>query len=305
MKNSLHRLVLLLALSATPLWAAGDGWMTDFDAAKTKAKKEGKDILIDFTGSDWCGWCIKLRKEVFEQEAFKAAVPQNFILVELDFPRKKELPEALKKQNKTLRDTFSVSGFPTVMLCDAEGRPYAKTGYQNGGAEAYVTHLGELRKQKRQRDNAFATAEMLEGPEKARALELALSVVPPKSLGIYANELEQIAVADPDDNSGFIAKIKVEQASKALRTLIHPLFKERDFAAVYVKVDEFIKDTKPEGEALQTAQLYKLQALYMEKKYDDAIKLAEDVLKINDTTKPARFCEMIKKRIEHLKEQQR
>ena len=77
----LKSLALLFAFSICPLWASGDGWMTDFEAAKEKAKKEGKDLLIDFTGSDWCGWCIKLSKEVFEQEAFKKEAPQSFILV--------------------------------------------------------------------------------------------------------------------------------------------------------------------------------------------------------------------------------
>lgn len=279
--------------------------MTDFEAAKTKAKQDGKDLLIDFTGSDWCGWCIKLKKEVFEQDIFKASVPKNFVLVEIDFPRNVEQAEVLVKQNTELRDRFSVSGFPTVILSDAEGRPYAKTGYQRGGAEVYITHLTKLRMQKVQRDEALAKAEQLEGPAKARALELALSVVPPKCLGVYKNELDQIALADPDDISGFTAKIKAEEAAKVLRVLIHPLFKDRDFDNVSVKVDEFIKDSKPTGEALQTALLYKLQALYMQKNYDGAIKLAEEVLKINDTNRPARFCSMIKKRIERLQAEEK
>ncbi|MCP5537654.1 MAG: thioredoxin family protein [Akkermansiaceae bacterium] len=307
MTHTRKRLVIALAtasLAVPVVSAGGDGWMTDFDAAKAKAKKEGKDLLVDFTGSDWCGWCIKLDKEVFQQDAFKEAVPKDFILVELDFPSKKEIPEALKNQNKALRDAFSISGFPTVMLCDADGRPYAKTGYQRGGAEAYVTHLDELRKQKKQRDDNFAAAGKLEGPARARALELALSVVPPKCLGIYQEELNQIALADPDDASGFTARYKAEVATKALQTLMHPLFKERDFAAVSVKVDEFIKESQPTGEALQTAMLYKLQALYMEKKYDAALKLADEIIAINDTNKPARFSSMIKKRLERMLEQE-
>ena len=70
-------------------FAAGDLWVSDFEKAKTTAAAEGKDLLIDFTGSDWCGWCIKLRKEVFDLDAFKAAGPKNFVLVEIDFPQNK------------------------------------------------------------------------------------------------------------------------------------------------------------------------------------------------------------------------
>ena len=70
-------------------FAAGDLWVSDFEKAKASAAKEGKDLLIDFTGSDWCSWCIKLRKEVFDLDAFKAAGPKNFVLVEIDFPQNK------------------------------------------------------------------------------------------------------------------------------------------------------------------------------------------------------------------------
>lgn len=275
--------------------------MTDFEAAKKKAKKEGKDLLIDFTGSDWCGWCIKLNKEVFEQEAFKKEAPQRFILIKLDFPRKKELSAQLKKQNFSLRDRYSVTGFPTVMLCDAAGRPYAKTGYRRGTPEDYLHYLTEMQENKKHRDAALAASADLEGVGKARAIENALSVVPPKCLSLYKEELASIVKNDPDDVSGFTAKIKVSEASKQLRVLINPLFKERDFTSVAIKVDRYIEQTKPTGEALQTALLYKLQALYMEKKYDDALKLAEEVIGINDTNQPARFSGMIKKRIELLK----
>ena len=66
---------------------AADGWETDFAKASAKAKAEGKHILIDFSGSDWCGWCIKLDKEVFSKKAFKSYAKENLILVLADFPR--------------------------------------------------------------------------------------------------------------------------------------------------------------------------------------------------------------------------
>ena len=80
---------LLLALTVSLSTAAGEGWMTDFEAAKQKAAAENKDLLVDFTGSDWCGWCIKLVDEVFKHDAFKQGAADNFVLVELDFPQDK------------------------------------------------------------------------------------------------------------------------------------------------------------------------------------------------------------------------
>jgi len=136
----------LLALLLTPVAAlAAEGWLTDLDAAKKQAAAEKKDILIDFTGSDWCGWCIKLDKEVFSTPAFKAQ--KDFVTVVLDFPRKKELPADQKARNEALAQAWGIQGFPTIILANAAGEPYASTGYKPGGPEAYLAHLAELRKQ--------------------------------------------------------------------------------------------------------------------------------------------------------------
>ena len=78
---------------------ASEGWETDFEKAKTKAKAEGKHILMDFSGSDWCGWCVKLDKEVFSQKVFKAYAKNNLVLVLADFPKdKSKQSEKLQKQ---------------------------------------------------------------------------------------------------------------------------------------------------------------------------------------------------------------
>ncbi|MEM7791812.1 MAG: thioredoxin family protein [Verrucomicrobiota bacterium] len=123
---------------------AGSGWMTDFEAAKAKAKAENKPLLLDFTGSDWCGWCIKLDKEVFSQDAFKAYAKDSLVLVELDFPRGKEQSDALKEQNKALAEKYGIRGFPTIVVLSPEGELIEKTGYQRGGPDAYVDHIKEI-----------------------------------------------------------------------------------------------------------------------------------------------------------------
>lgn len=116
-------------------------WMTDFDAAKAKAKAENKPMLVDFTGSDWCGWCIKLDKEVFSKAAFKNYAEKNLILVEIDFPRKKEQSPETKAQNEALAEKYGIRGFPTILILDPGGEVIERTGYRRGGAEKYVEHL--------------------------------------------------------------------------------------------------------------------------------------------------------------------
>lgn len=118
--------------------------MTDFEAAKAKAAAENKPMLLDFTGSDWCGWCIKLDKEVFSQEAFKAYADESLVLVELDFPSKKPISDELKAQNEALAEKYGIRGFPTIVILSPEGELIDTTGYRRGGAEAYVEHLKEI-----------------------------------------------------------------------------------------------------------------------------------------------------------------
>mgnify|MGYP000021452694 CR=1 FL=1 len=125
---------------------SGKVWMTDFAAAQKLAGKTKKPMLVDFTGSDWCPWCVRLDKEVFAQKAFQDFAAANLILVKIDFPRNVKQSNTEKQQNRALATKYKVSGFPTVLLMDGSGKVIGKTGYRPGGAEAYVTHLKSLLK---------------------------------------------------------------------------------------------------------------------------------------------------------------
>ena len=119
-------------------------WLTDLSVVQAKAKEEGKPILMDFTGSDWCGWCIKLKKEVFSKPDFIDYANEHLILMTVDFPNRKQQEESLKDQNNTLLDIYGVKAFPTIILVDAEGKVLGETGYRRGGPESYVEHLKSL-----------------------------------------------------------------------------------------------------------------------------------------------------------------
>lgn len=121
-------------------------WETDLQTAKKRAKEENKKILADFTGSDWCGWCIKLKKEVFDTPEFQEYASKHLIMLELDYPRQKQLPAELKEQNDKLAQEFQVQGFPTILLMNSRGKEINRTGYQAGGPEKYIEHLKELLK---------------------------------------------------------------------------------------------------------------------------------------------------------------
>jgi protein disulfide-isomerase len=118
---------------------ASEGWQTDYSAALAQAGKENKLVLLDFTGSDWCVWCIKLSKDTFSQPEFKEFASGKLIPVELDFPSRKPLSDELKAQNNALATKFGVEGFPTLILVDSTGKEIARhVGYLPGGPDAFI-----------------------------------------------------------------------------------------------------------------------------------------------------------------------
>ncbi len=124
-------------------------WMTDFETAKQKAAAESKDLLVNFSGSDWCYWCKRLDGEVFSKQGFIEQADKVFVLVLIDFPSdKSRQPKTLQAQNDRLAKQFNIRGYPTVILMRADGMPYAETGYQEGGPDVYWAHLQELRQKK-------------------------------------------------------------------------------------------------------------------------------------------------------------
>lgn len=122
-------------------------WYADFDEAVAAAKKADKDLLVDFTGSDWCGWCVRLHQEVFEHAEFERGVEPHFVLVALDFPRGEEAKAKVPnpERNGELQLKYGVRGFPTILLMTADGEVYGRTGYQPGGPGKYVESLDEMR----------------------------------------------------------------------------------------------------------------------------------------------------------------
>ena len=119
-------------------------WETDFARASTNAGKSGLYMLLDFTGSDWCGWCMKLDEEVFSKGEFRKYAKENLICVTVDFPRQKRLSKKIKDQNADLAKKYGVNGYPTIIILSPEGDLVDKTGYQEGGAKKYVDSLKEM-----------------------------------------------------------------------------------------------------------------------------------------------------------------
>ena len=122
------------------------GWLTNYVEAQQEAKSQNKLLLMDFTGSDWCGWCIMLEKEIFSKPEFKEYASKNLVLLELDFPRGKKLPAETSQQNQRLAMKYQIQGFPTMVVLDGSGKELAQLGYMPGGPAALIAQLEKLRK---------------------------------------------------------------------------------------------------------------------------------------------------------------
>lgn len=260
-------------------FAGGEGWTSDFAAAKKQAAESKKDLLVDFTGSDWCGWCIKLVDEVFKHDAFKTGVKDTFVLVEIDFPKdKSKLSKETQQQNKDLGKKYGVKGYPTILLCDAAGRPYAKTGYQKGGPESYVEHLNQLRQKKAARDEAFATAEKATGLEKAKALISALGAMnldDEMVANFYGDISEQIKVSDPKDESGFGKKAAAQKRLKDFETALEELAGKQDMDGALKLVDDTIKEGGFETVETQQIMMTRAVILAQQGKFEESLKAVD------------------------------
>lgn len=286
--------------------ASGEGWLTNFEAAKKQAVEEKKDLLIDFTGSDWCGWCIKLDKEVFSQEPFKAGVKDKFILVSLDYPKdKSKLDDATQAQNKELQQKFAVRGFPTVLLCDASGKPYAKTGYQEGGPEKYVASLNEFLSKKAVRDQAFAAAAKAEGTAKAKQLVAALQTMELEDDAVtrfYGDVIEQIKAADPKDESGFAKQAAAKEKLAAFKSEAMKMMRAKDVDGVVALVDRTLKENEFEAGMKQDVVMTKATCFVQAGKYDDAIKVCDEAIALAPDSKQAAMIGSYKGRLASMKE---
>lgn len=148
-------ITLLVVMGSFAVQAQELKWETDINKAIAESNKTKKPMLLFFTGSDWCGWCIRLQKEVLKTPEFVTWAKKNVVLVELDYPRRTPQTDAIKTQNAGLQETFGIQGFPTIYFATAKlkgGKPsftgLGSTGYVAGGPKAWLAEADGILKTK-------------------------------------------------------------------------------------------------------------------------------------------------------------
>lgn len=304
-----HILPLVVAACIAPSFA-GEAWLTDMDAAKKQAAEQNKALMIEFTGSDWCPPCMKLRADVLSKEDFLKAAQKNYVLLELDFPNGNS---ALKESNQKFAEEYNIQGFPTVLFTDASGKPF---GSFVGGIpkEAVMKALETALQNKEAMKAAMEKAKKATTDDaKIAALMEVLKLVPTEPEGLvdkfYGDVKNQILQLDKDDKLGMraadakAATIKKEQSD--LQTfLTEKLSKEKDPEKVLALVKEYPNRDKLQPETQQDLLMMEFQAFIgATGNVDEAVLMLDKVQAAAPETRLGRSVPMIKKSVLSNKDQ--
>jgi thiol-disulfide isomerase/thioredoxin len=242
-----------LAWLLIPRAHAEEPWLLEFDEAQTAAQRDGKDLLIDFSGSDWCAPCKWLKDKILTRTEFIERASKHFVLLDIDDLARKPMPEGRKERYQKLQQRFGIETFPSMVLATPEGLPYAETTYLQSITDpvAYWKHLEPLQQRGQRLREALARAKKLEGREVAEAFVGGLVEVHagfvPQFYGEYVRELRQ---RDPGDETGYLTFLDGRRALAALQQQV----KDKGVGATDAEaVDALIEKHKLQGETLQDA----------------------------------------------------
>jgi S1-C subfamily serine protease len=227
-------------------------WMQDLEAAKQQAAQENKDLLILFNGSDWCPNCAQLAQNVLLTPDFRERADRLFVLVHIDFPRQPPAQAAVQDaaRNKKLQQQFFVQGFPTLILADAEGRPYASDiGYNGQNLPSYLTRLEQLQERHQHRDQLLRAVATAQGPGQVEAAQRALEFLSRTGyLDHYLPQLESwTALArthDPKNEQGLYERFFM---AELLVRLDRARNQASALAACADRLDEWSKDCRAQN----------------------------------------------------------
>ena len=234
---------LALILIATGVTNAQ--WQTDVEKGAQTALNEGKDVLLLFTGEQWCPPCQKLKSEILTADGFIEEISADFVLIKFDFPQDRPPAEAQHPRYQWA-DRFGVTSYPTVVLTDATMKPFAITGYEAGGVQNYLGMLSEHRRARQNRDEFLAKAEKAKGAQQAKLLDKALSGLDEIIVPIYyADVIKQIVELDPDNALGLRSKWNADADAEMRKVIMTDVMMDARIekpAAAIKKIDSVLAE---------------------------------------------------------------
>ncbi len=289
--NPLFLGTVRVALAAVIFTLAGnafaeEGWLVSFEKAKEQAAKEGKPILMEFTGSDWCPPCKALHKNVLVKDVFKKEMPKHFVLLKLDNPsdKGKQTLEEID-QYKKLSKEYKITGVPSILLSDTEGKVFYRTsGYGGQAAKVWVDDMVA----KTAIPNALEDANGAKGLERAKLLDKALGLMGSTAAAQRKEDINEIITLDAKNKAGLKAKYESILVSTEIKDSLQAIMRGNRGAKpeeLIAKVDQLIKEKAPKGEALQEVLFMKSNLYFRAKDMKKAEALLHEAKKIAPDSK--------------------
>ncbi len=252
--------MMSLAAIVAPAFAAE--WLTDLEAAKKQAAAENKAILVDFTGSDWCGYCIRLKKNVFDKPEFADYAKDKFVLLEIDVPNNPKFDRELLKKNRQLCNDFNVSGFPTILVLTPQGE--VAGGFVGG--KPNLNAVQAALDPALENVAALAAAEKLTGDEKTKALAACYEALP-DSVKESAKSLRgKIVANDPNDLSGLKAEVEAEKQLAEIEAKL--IAAGNDMKKVLATLEALMPEVLPANKPIMLNSLFELRMITSENEQD-------------------------------------
>ena len=271
----LQRLISFAALAALICPASAAEWLTDWDEASRLAAEQGKAVLADFTGSDWCGGCIVLRRDVLDKPEFDAYAADKFVLLEVDLPHLPKITPEQKKRNEALCAKYKVQAFPTLLVLEPDGRVL---GGSVGGTSNVKKVTNELDGALANRER-LAAAEALDGMARIRALYAIYNSLP-KEVRAGSGLVERIVELDTQGVTPLPAKVRAKRQMDEY----HKRMKEvkTDLAAQLKLVDETLAVAMPANRRQLLESRYQL-LMWTADSEEDIVAAKETMLELIGT----------------------
>ncbi|MGY8687383.1 MAG: hypothetical protein ACKVHP_06565, partial [Verrucomicrobiales bacterium] len=250
---------------------------------------------------------IELEERVFSKKEFAEAASDDFVLVRLDFPRKLYVQsEDLQKKNLEAVALYEVQSYPTVILTDSKGRPYASTGWKDGlNVESFMKILAELHESRKQRDTHLANAAKAEGAAKVPHLVKAITGhTPGIVLRFYEPEFREICKLDLE-NAGGLGSVVFHEASLSMRSKLDGLAEKDDWEGAINVLDEFSKAHAKTTRQKQQIEFFKINGLLQLKRVDEVMPFLDRVIAMDPESAVGKKAKSLKpelkKRIDEAK----
>lgn len=305
-------LLPIAAILLTGVTGASETWSTNPAEAMQQATAQKKGVMLEFTGSDWCGACIMQKKQALSLPGVQEDIAAAFIPVELDFPRKKQQDEQTKAMLETYKKSYGITGFPTLVFADAQGRPvHTVVGYSNPDQVMQDTEKA-AEALKTQQALTDKLAGRLTDQQRRDALVQLLKTVPQSSIRtFYKPALEELAKLDPQDASGIRTGLNRKELLNTQREELADTFRQKNILILAEQkpdealsiMDGYLKKDGLLPEIKQAVLLHKAHVLMQQNRVNELEQPLKEAVALLPDSFEGKMCSSLLEKLPEIKKE--